>query len=88
MGRFISYLKATKMILKGYLYHVVWVKYYSFETQTIESVLVVCDFPKVFPEDLPKVPPKQEINFGIYLVADTQPIYIHPYRMAPAELKN
>ena len=26
IGRFISYLKASKMISKGYLYHLVWVK--------------------------------------------------------------
>ena len=53
MGRFISYLKARKMISKVYLYHLVWVKDSCFETPTLESVLVVCEFPK----DLLGVPP-------------------------------
>ena len=44
-------------------------------------------FSEVFPEDLPGVPPKRKIDFGIDLLPDTQPISIPPYRMAPAELK-
>ena len=75
MGQFISYLKAIKMIPKGYLHHQVWVMDYSIETPTFESVPVVCDFPEVFPEDLPVLPPKREIEFGIDLLLDTQPIH-------------
>ena len=87
MGRFISYLKARKMISKGYLYHLVWVKDSSSDTPTHETVPVVCEFPEVFLEDLFGIPPKREIDFGIDLLPDTQPISIPPYRMAPAELK-
>ena len=87
MVRFISYLKTRKMISKGYLYHLVWFKDSSLETPSLESVLVVCKFPKVFPKDLPGVPSEREINFGIDLLSDTRPISISPYRMAPAELK-
>ncbi|KAH0725485.1 hypothetical protein KY284_001350 [Solanum tuberosum] len=76
MGRFISYLKARKMISKGYLYRLVWVKDSSSETPTPKSVPMVNEFPKVFPEDLPKVPLKREIDFGIDLLPDTQPISI------------
>ena len=36
MGWFISYLKAKKMISKGYLYHLVRVKDSSLETPTLE----------------------------------------------------
>ncbi|WMV30377.1 hypothetical protein MTR67_023762, partial [Solanum verrucosum] len=53
----------------------------------IESVLIVNEFLDVFPNDLPGVPPEREIDFGIDLLPDTQPISIPPYRMAPAELK-
>ena len=63
IGQFISYLKARKMISKGYLYHLVWVKDSILETRTFESVPVVCEFPEVFPEDLLRVPPEREINF-------------------------
>ena len=41
----------------------------------------------MFPEDLSGVPPEREINFGIDLLLDTQPISILPYRMAPTEFK-
>ena len=75
------------MISKGYLYHLVRVKDSSLETPTLESVLVVCEFPKIFPKDLPGVPSEREIDFGIDFLQDTQPISILPYRMALAELK-
>nr|ABI34336.1 hypothetical protein SDM1_41t00011 [Solanum demissum] len=57
------------------------------ETPSLESVPMLSKFPKVFPVDLPGVPPKREIDFGIDLMPDTQPISIPPYRMALAELK-
>ena len=41
----------------------------------------------MFPEDTPGVLPEREIDIGIGLLPDTQPIYIPPYRMSPAELK-
>ena len=66
------------MISKGYLYHLVQVNDSSLETLTLESVPLVCEFPEVFPEDLPRVPYEREINFGIDLLLDTQPIYIPP----------
>ena len=34
------------------------------------------------------MPIEREINFGIHLRQDTQPISIPPYRMAPAEHKD
>ena len=71
MGRFISYLKARKIISKGYLCHLVWVMDYSLETPTLYSVLVVCEFPDVFLEDLSEVPPKREIDLGIDFLPDT-----------------
>ena len=60
------------MISKAYLYHLVRVKDSSSATPTLELVPVVCEFP----EDLPGVPPKREIDFGIDVHKDTQPISI------------
>ena len=87
MGRFISYLKARKMISKGYIYHLVRVKDSSLETPSLELVPEVCEFPEVFPKDLPEVPLEREIVFGIDILPNTRLISIPPYRMAPAELK-
>ena len=59
------------MISKVYLYHLVWVKDSSLETPSLESVPVVCEFPKVFPKDLLEVPPEREIEFGIDILPNT-----------------
>ncbi|KAA3469597.1 Retrotransposable element Tf2 [Gossypium australe] len=53
----------------------------------IESVPVVCDYPDIFPEELPRLPPVREVEFRIELAPGTAPISIAPYRMAPTELK-
>ncbi|KAG8478886.1 hypothetical protein CXB51_028729 [Gossypium anomalum] len=53
----------------------------------LESVPVVCEYPDVFPEELPGLPPIREVEFGIELIPRTAPISIAPYRMAPTELK-
>ncbi|XP_075076654.1 uncharacterized protein LOC142163281 [Nicotiana tabacum] len=86
-GRFFSYLKARKMISKGYIYHLVRVKDADAQIPTLQSVPIVNEFPGVFPEDLPGIPPDREIDFGIDLLPCTKTISIPPYRMAPAELK-
>src|SRR4051812_13915542 len=52
----------------------------------IEEVRVVCDFPDVFPEELPGIPPVRAIEFVIELEPGTQPISRHPYKMCPEEL--
>ncbi|XP_075096584.1 uncharacterized protein LOC142174647 [Nicotiana tabacum] len=54
---------------------------------TLQLVPIVNEFPEVFPEDLPGIPPDREIDFGIDLLPGTKPISIPPYRMAPVELK-
>nr|GEY28426.1 hypothetical protein [Tanacetum cinerariifolium] len=41
----------------------------------------------VFLEELPRIPPDREVEFGIELVLGTQPISKALYRMAPIELK-
>jgi len=86
-SHFISYLKARKLISKGCIYHLVRFKDTKSETPTLQSVNVVNEFSDIFLDDLLGIPPDREIEFGIDLFPDTQPIYIPSYRMAPAELK-
>ncbi|WVZ75635.1 hypothetical protein U9M48_023672 [Paspalum notatum var. saurae] len=45
------------------------------------------DFPDVFPEELPGLPPDRNVEFAIELVPGTAPVSKRPYRMAPDELK-
>jgi hypothetical protein len=42
----------------------------------------------VFPDDLPRMPPKRAIEFKIELQPDTTPIAKAPYKMSPVELKD
>ncbi|WMV45761.1 hypothetical protein MTR67_039146 [Solanum verrucosum] len=86
-GRVISCLKARKMIFKGFLYHLVRVRDVDFQTPSLEPVPIVKEFSEVFLDDLPGIPPEREIDFGIDLLPNTQPIFIPPYRLAPVELK-
>ena len=52
----------------------------------VQDVNVVCDFPDVFPEELPGMPPNRSVEFVIELVPGTAPISKRPYRMPPHEL--
>nr|GEX40345.1 hypothetical protein [Tanacetum cinerariifolium] len=47
-----------------------------------EEVVVVKDFPEVFPDDLSGLPPVREIKFRIELVPGAMPVAKSPYRLA------
>ncbi|XP_070040030.1 uncharacterized protein [Nicotiana tomentosiformis] len=57
-GKFISYLRARKFIAKGCIYHLVHVRDIDKEPATLQSVPIVNEFPTVFPDELPGIPPK------------------------------
>ena len=59
----------------------------SVEKISVLDVLVACEFPDVFLEELPRLPPHREIEFCIDMVPGTAPISMLPYRMAHIELK-
>jgi hypothetical protein len=54
--------------------------------QNLEDILVACEFPDVFPEDLPDMPPDRDVEFIIELQSGTTPISKRPYKMTPKEL--
>ena len=49
--------------------------------------LVVDEFPNVFPDDLPGMPPDRDIEFIIELLPETAPITKRPYKMGVNELE-
>ncbi|GJW32097.1 reverse transcriptase domain-containing protein [Tanacetum coccineum] len=53
----------------------------------IKDVPVVRDFPEVFPEELPGLPPTRQVEFHIELIPGAAPVARAPYRLAPAEMK-
>jgi hypothetical protein len=50
------------------------------------KVLLVIEFPDVFPEKLPSMLPDRDIDFVIELKPGTAPIYKIPFRMTTPEL--
>ncbi|GJZ64094.1 hypothetical protein Tco_0620515, partial [Tanacetum coccineum] len=80
-----------KYMLKGY--HVFLAHVTTKETKDkskekrLKDVLIVQDFPKVFPEDLPGIPPTRQVEFRIDLVPGATLVARAPYRLAPSEMK-
>jgi hypothetical protein len=63
---------------------------YAIKGVELEDIPVVCEYPDVFPDDLPGMPSDRDIEFVIELQPGTAPISKRPYRMPPnklAELK-
>ncbi|GKA36921.1 putative reverse transcriptase domain-containing protein [Tanacetum coccineum] len=60
---------------------------YKSEKKRLEDVPIVQDFSKVFPEDLPGLPPTRQVEFQIDLVPGAAPVARAPYRLAPSEMK-
>jgi hypothetical protein len=52
----------------------------------IQDISVVCEFPDVFPEDLPGLPLERDVEFVIELKPGTTPVSRRSYRMPPNEL--
>ncbi|GJT99521.1 putative reverse transcriptase domain-containing protein [Tanacetum coccineum] len=52
----------------------------------LEDILVVREFPEVFPKDLPGLPSVRQIEFQIDLIPDAAPVARAPYRLAPSEM--
>ncbi|GJV04450.1 putative reverse transcriptase domain-containing protein [Tanacetum coccineum] len=53
----------------------------------LEDILVVREFPDVFPEDLPGLPPVRQVEFQIDLIPGATPVAREPYRLAPLEMQ-
>jgi hypothetical protein len=53
----------------------------------LEDIHVVQEFPDVFLDDLPGMPPERVIEFKIELQPGTAPITKAPYKMSPVEMK-
>jgi hypothetical protein len=76
-GKVTLHLPAISRI-KASLHHVV--------ERRLEDILVVHEFPDVFPDDLPRMPPERAIEFRIELQPGITPISKAPYKMSQEEL--
>ncbi|GJV72436.1 hypothetical protein Tco_1492431 [Tanacetum coccineum] len=87
----ISCTKAQKYMEKGlpiFLAHITAKEVEDkSEGKRLEDVPIVQNFPEVFPEDLPGLPPTRQVEFQIDLVPGAAPVARAPYRLAPSEMK-
>ncbi|GJT67721.1 putative reverse transcriptase domain-containing protein, partial [Tanacetum coccineum] len=87
----ISYSKAQEYMAKGcqvFLAHISAKKEEDkSEGKQLKDVPIVRDFPEVFPEDLPGLPPARPVEFQIDLIPGAAPVARAPYRLAPSEMK-
>jgi hypothetical protein len=59
---------------------------YAIEGIKLKDIPIVCEYPDVFPDDLPGMPPDRGIEFIIELQPGTTSISKRPYHMPPNEL--
>ncbi|GJT12478.1 putative reverse transcriptase domain-containing protein [Tanacetum coccineum] len=87
----ISCTKTQKYMQKGFPIFLAHVTAKEIEDKSekkrLEDVPIVRDFPEVFPEDLPGLPPTRQVEFQIDLVPGAAPVARAPYRLAPSEMK-
>ncbi|GJU00344.1 putative reverse transcriptase domain-containing protein [Tanacetum coccineum] len=87
----ISCTKTKKYLLKGcpvFLAHVTTKETEDkSEKKRLEDVPIVQNFPEVFLEDLPGLPPTRQVEFQIDLIPGVAPVARAPYRLAPSEMK-
>ncbi|GKD67437.1 putative reverse transcriptase domain-containing protein [Tanacetum coccineum] len=87
----ISCTKTQRYLLKGcpiFLAHVTTKKAEDkSKEKRLEDVPIVQDFPEVFPEDLPSIPPTCQVKFQIDLISGAAPVARAPYRLAPSKMK-
>ena len=59
----------------------------ALEAKSVEEVPLVCEYPDVFPEEMPGMSPDQDVEFVIDLLPGMGPIAKRPYRMSVNELE-
>jgi hypothetical protein len=63
-----------------------WANYTATCPEDYQVPWTETEFPDVFPEDLPGMPPDRDVEFTIELQPGTAPISRRPYKMTPKEL--
>ena len=78
----------ARCIRKGCQIYAIQVGYANFKDKTaiLDNILVIQEFADVFPEEIPGLPPKRDIDFTIELVPGAASVSRAPYRMSVPEL--
>ena len=75
----ISAATARKMVRKGCEAYLAYVIDTVQARPSVSDIPIISDFPDVFPEELPGLPPQREIEVAIDVVPGATPASITPY---------
>ncbi|KAJ0906604.1 putative nucleotidyltransferase, Ribonuclease H [Helianthus annuus] len=82
----VSMLKASRCLNRGCVIYMAQVIIEEPKPK-IEDLPVISEYPEVFPEELPGLPPDRQVEFRIDIIPGAAPIARAPYRLAPTEMK-
>ncbi|GJW39679.1 putative reverse transcriptase domain-containing protein [Tanacetum coccineum] len=83
----ISCIKTKSYISRGCQVFIAQVMEKKSDEKRLEDIPVVREFPEVFPEDLPGLPPVRQVEFQIDLNPGAAPVAQAPYRLAHLEMQ-
>ncbi|GJS00430.1 putative reverse transcriptase domain-containing protein [Tanacetum coccineum] len=83
----ISCIKTERYISRGCQVFIAQIMEKKSDEKRLEDIPVVREFPEVFPEDLPGLPPVRQVEFQIDLIPGATPVARAPYRLAPSEMQ-
>ncbi|GJZ35899.1 putative reverse transcriptase domain-containing protein [Tanacetum coccineum] len=83
----ISCIKTERYISRGCQVFIAQIMKKKPDEKRLEDISVVREFPEVFPEDLPSLPPVRQVEFQIDLIPGAAPVARAPYRLAPSEMQ-
>ncbi|GJY42422.1 putative reverse transcriptase domain-containing protein [Tanacetum coccineum] len=82
-----SCVKTERYISKGCQVFIAQVMEKKSDEKRLEDIPVVRDFPEVFSEDLPGLPPVRQVEFQIDLIPRAALVARASYRLAPSEMQ-
>ncbi|GKC86413.1 putative reverse transcriptase domain-containing protein, partial [Tanacetum coccineum] len=85
--KIVSCIKTQKYIKKGCELFLVQVTEQESKEKRLEDVPVIRDFPEVFPDELPGLPPPRQVEFRIDLIPGAKPVARAPYHLARSKMK-
>nr|GFC00279.1 putative reverse transcriptase domain-containing protein [Tanacetum cinerariifolium] len=82
----ISCITTERYISRGRQIFMIQVVEKKLDEKRLEDIPVVKEFPNIFPEDLPGLPPVRQVEFQINQISGTTPLACAPCRLAPSKM--
>ena len=87
LNALISVVTTQKLLRKGCMGYLAYILNSDDEGSRLNDIPVVRDFPDVFPEELPGLPPEREVEVSIDTFPGVPPIAQQPYQIGRASCR-